>query len=171
MKKRSLTMVLLSVLGTFCVASYAGDVKVNWQNPEKYTDIRPTNETRADFQVRVFKELDQVFTDMAKKLPDHTQWNVTVTDLDLAGDVNPLYFRGGHEIRIVKDLYWPRMNLSYTLTDEQGKVLASGTEEIKDMGFLMRSTIPSGNTAFQFEEQMLWDWFKKQQRDKVFPSR
>ncbi|MFZ6778979.1 DUF3016 domain-containing protein [Undibacterium sp. Ji83W] len=162
------TVFLVAVMAT---QVQAGEVKVTWQEPEKYTDIRPGNESKSGFQARMIKELDQVFADMAKKLPDACQWDVTVTDVDLAGDVRPFFRNTVDDIRVIKDLYWPRMTFSFDLKDEKGKSIASGTENIKDMNFLMRSGLATGNSSFRYEEQMLRDWFAKQQREKVFPSR
>lgn len=147
----------------------AGEVKVAWQEPEKFTDIRPGNEFRSDFQARMIKEFDSIFADLAKKLPDGYQWDVTVTDVDLAGDVRPFFRSSVNEIRVIKDLYWPRMTFSFELKDGQGKSVVSGTENLKDMNFLMHSNLAGSNNSFRYEEQMLRDWFKKQQRDKIFP--
>lgn len=171
MKRITLALAILGIAGVMMGQAQAGEVKVTWQSPEKYTDVRPTNETKADFQARVFKELDEVFAELAKKLPDGYQWTVTVTDVDLAGEVRPFFRRSLNDVRVITDLYWPRMVFSYELKDVDGKTVASGKEDVKDMSFLMRSGFASGHTSLRYEEQMLHDWFKKQQRDKVFPER
>jgi len=151
--------------------AYAGNAKVSWQEPEKFTDIRPTNESKIGFQERVIKEFDRMFDDLAKKLPDGYVWEITVTDVDLAGDVRPFFTPMVNDVRVIRDLYWPRMSFRFDLKDEQGKTVASGTEDVKDMSFLMRLGVASGHTSFQYEEQMLLDWFNKQQKEKIFPRR
>ncbi|MFZ3000443.1 MAG: DUF3016 domain-containing protein [Undibacterium umbellatum] len=162
------TMLLAALMAG---QAQAGEVKVTWQEPEKFTDIRPGNEFRSDFQGRLIKEFDSIFAEMAKKLPDGYQWDVTVTDVDLAGDVRPFFRTTMNEIRVIKDLYWPRMTFSFDLKDGEGKSVVSGTENLRDMNFLMHSNLAGSNNSFRYEEQMLRDWFKKQQRDKVFPVR
>jgi len=161
----------LFATSAFMSAAYAGEVKVTWQDPEKYTDIRPSSETKEAFQEQVFKELGKVFEDLAKKLPDDVKWDVVVTDVDLAGDVRPGMRGGMNDIRIVKEIYWPRMSMTYKMTDGSGKVIAEGKDDIKDMNFMSGIMIPTGGTNFQYEEKMLQDWFKRQQRDKVFPTK
>lgn len=151
--------------------AFAGEAKVNWQQPEKFTDIRPGNETRDGFQTRVFSNFSQMFSELAKKLPDGFQLEVTVTDLDLAGDVNGVSAMRARDIRIIKELYWPRMSFSYTLKDANNSIVASGKEDLKDMNFMSRIGIASGNSSFNYEETMLRDWFKKQQHEKIFPAR
>ncbi|MBC3862581.1 DUF3016 domain-containing protein [Undibacterium jejuense] len=145
----------------------AGEVKVTWQDPDKYSDIRPSNENRDSFRAGVFKELGQVFADLGKKLPDDVQWNVTVTDLDLAGDVRPMMRPGGNDIRVIKDIYWPRMSFNYTMTDAKGQIIAQATENISDMGFMTFRPINAGN--FPYETKMIEDWFQKQLKSNKFP--
>lgn len=168
MKKIGLALFIASALTS---SVYAGEVSITWQTPEKYTDIRPSSETREAFQERVAKELGEVFVDLAKKLPDDVKWTVTVTDIDLAGDVRPMMRGTANDIRVIKEIYWPRMSLSYRMTDSKGATIAEGQEDIKDMNFMMGMHIPSGHTSFEYEEKMLQDWFRKQQRDKKFPTK
>jgi len=159
------------VAGAFSALAQAGEVRLTWQEPEKYTDIRSTSETRDAFQARVIKDLSAVFSDLAGKLPDGVTWIVTITDLDLAGEIRPMLRRSTSDIRLVKDIYWPRMSIRYSLLDAKGQLITEGKEDIKDMNFMFGSAIGSGNSSFQYEERMLRDWFKRQQRDKVFPVR
>jgi hypothetical protein len=150
MKKISLALLIASALTS---PVYAGEVSITWQTPEKYTDIRPSSETREAFQERVAKELGEVFVDLAKKLPDDVKWAITVTDVDLAGDVHPMMRGTANDIRIIKEIYWPRMSLSYRMTDGKGATIAEGQEDIKDMNFMMGMHIPSGHTSFEYEEK------------------
>ncbi|MBI3285405.1 MAG: DUF3016 domain-containing protein [Burkholderiales bacterium] len=167
MKKFIWGLLAAGLLGP---AAQAAEVKVSWHEPEKFTDIRPNGyETRDAFQQRVFKEFDQMFAAQAQRLADGYLLEVTVTDLDLAGEVRPLFARTLNDIRVVKELYWPRMSFRYTLKDPQGKQLAAGKEDLKDMNFMMRAGVTPGYTSFGYEEHMLRDWFHKKERDKVFP--
>ena len=170
MKKFCLMFALIgsSLLSNF---ASAGTVQVTWQDTDKYADIRPTNESRENFRKHVFQELGLVFEDLAKKLPDEVQWKVTVTDLDLAGEVRPVMMSAGNDIRIIKDIYWPRMSLSYVMTDGKGSVVAEGKEDISDMSFMMIRPINMGNGSFPYEAKMLEDWFRKQLKSQKFPSK
>lgn len=164
-------IMCVSLMATLLAPVYAGEAKVTWQEPEKFTDIRPGNETREGFQDRVFKEFALMFSDLAKKLPDGYQLDITVTDLDLAGEVNAAHAMRARDIRIIKELYWPRITFSYTLKDASNVLVASGKEELKDMNFMSRVGIQTGNSSFNYEETMIRDWFNKQQREKKFPAK
>ncbi|MDP2367753.1 DUF3016 domain-containing protein [Rhodoferax sp.] len=163
--------IVLLAAGVLTTHAQAGEVKLTWQEPEKYADIRSTGETRDAFQARVTEDLSKVFVDLAKKLPDGVTWIVTVTDVDLAGEVRPMMRLGISDIRVVKDGYWPRMSIRYSMLDAKGQVISEGQEDIKDMSFMFGKLVTSGNSSFQYEERMLRDWFKRQQRDKLFPAR
>lgn len=161
----------IAIASMFASSAFAGEAKVTWQDPDKYSDIRPGNESRDSFKERVFKEFDLMFSSMAKKLPDGYQMEITVTDLDLAGDVNGMYSRVGRDIRVIKELYWPRMSFSYILKNEKSEIVGSAKEDIKDMNFMSSfGNHPSGS-SFDYEEKMLNDWFKAQQKLKKFPTR
>lgn len=170
MKKVLFGLMLTSMIVS-PVSAFAGEAKVSWQEPDKYTDIRPSNEARDSFKEKVFKEFNAMFSTMAKKLPDGYQMDVTVTDLDLAGDVNGMYSRLGRDIRVVKELYWPRMSFSYILKNEKNEVVVSAKEDLKDMNFMNSIGIHTSGNSFDYEEKMLNDWFKAQQKTKKFPSK
>lgn len=165
MKKNILFAVASSIIGC---AAYAGEAKVTWQEPDKYTDIREGNELLDRFREQLFKEFELMLADLAKQLPDDCLFEVTVTDVDLAGEVNGMHAGAWQNIRIIKDIYWPRMSFTYTLKHTTQGLLASGQEDIKDLGFLSGGR-SSAMTRFGYEEKMLQSWFKKQQRDGKFP--
>ncbi len=168
MKKKLLGAGLIMIVA---YSALAGEAKVTWQNPEKFTDIRSSNESRENFQATVITEFNDMFSELAKKLPDGYVLDVTVTDLDLAGDINGMYRTAGRDIRIVKELYWPRMSLSYKLTNQANEIVVSGKEQLKDMGFMSRGRVSAGDSTFYYEEEMLRDWFYQMQKEKKFPGR
>lgn len=164
--KKLLSAILIS-LGISGL-SQAAQVKVNWQDPDKYTDIRPTNETKDAFRQRVFDALDEVFRDNAKTLPENYLLEINVTNLDLAGDTNVIQPRNGHDIRLVKDIYWPRMSLQFSLKDDAGTVISEGKANLSDMNFLFTHRVGTSHTGFEYEEKMINNWFKEQQRTNAF---
>jgi hypothetical protein len=164
-------LIVLMLAANLPVTVLAGESKVNWQEPEKFSDIRPGNESRDAFQQRLMGDFETMFANFAKKLPDGHQLEVKITDLDLAGDVNAAYGMASRDIRIIKDIYSPRMNFSYTLKNQKGELLASGSESLRDMDFMSKSRLMLGSSGFPYEEKMLRDWFDRQQKKKIFPSK
>lgn len=160
--------IFLSLICLISLPSFAASVNVTWQDPDNYADVRPGNETRDGFRERVFKDLDEVFAKNAKKLPDDLQLDLIVTNLDLAGDTLGYYTSSGYEIRIVKDIYWPRMSLTYSLKNKEGVEISSGKADLADMSFLFSQQLSITNSGFRFEEKMINNWFKSQIRQNAF---
>ncbi len=165
--------ILIAALlcGLYSSTASAGEAKVSWGKLDEFTDIHAGSEFKERFQERLTKEFEAVFSAFAKKLPDGYELNIDVTDIDLAGDARPGQWMYGQQIRVMREIYWPRMNFSYTLKNAKQEIIISGKEELRDMDYLHRFRIPSGNTTFEFEEKMLQDWFKKQVLAGHFPSR
>ena len=63
------------------------------------------------------------------------------------------------------------MSFSYILKNEKNEIVASAKEDIKDMNFLSPVGIHSSGSSFDYEEKMLNDWFKVQQKMKKFPTK
>ncbi|MES2049408.1 MAG: DUF3016 domain-containing protein, partial [Pseudomonadota bacterium] len=82
-----------------------------------------------------------------------------------------MYSRLGRDIRVVKELYWPRMSFFYVLKNEKNEVVASAKEDIKDMNFMTSISVHANGSGFDYEEKMLNDWFKAQQKMKKFPAK
>ncbi len=161
---RTLFPLMLGVLLSTNVLAEAQEatVKVNWQNPEKYSDIRPSSGSKKSYQKRVISAFDKIWADFGEKLPAGHRLLVTVKDLDLAGDVNPMYRIDHNDIRVVKEIYFPRMTFDYQVLDASGHtVLAEQDVKVKDVGFMNAAPIGMGSTEFAYEKQMLKHWFQR----------
>ena len=148
------------------VQAWSATTEITWEKPEKYTDLRPANESRVKFRERTFKALDEYFAKLAEKLPEKDKLAITVTNLDLAGQVWPSSFVFGNatgtDVRIVKRVDIPRIKFSYTLTNEAGKVVKSADVDLKDMGFLDNPRTFTQNTHLGYEKAMIKEWFNEE---------
>ncbi|MBU1310286.1 MAG: DUF3016 domain-containing protein [Gammaproteobacteria bacterium] len=161
-------ILLLCGLTVFAAATVqAGEVKVEWQQPEKFTDIRPANDSRKAYRERVLRKFDGIFQEMAANLPEGYQWQVTVTDIDLAGDIDYFASGSGQALRIIKDIHSPAIKFSYVLRDKHGEEVASGEEKLRDMGFMQSLGLVNNSDEFRYEQKMLQSWFKKELAPKV----
>lgn len=160
-------LVFCSLSALMSFALPAADVSVKWQEPEKFTDIRPANDSRKGYRERVQRKFEEFFTEMAAKLPEGYVWDVTITDIDLAGDVD--YFAGGagNALRVVKDIYSPAIRFEHALRDAHGETLLQGEEKLRDMGFMQSLRSTHDSDEFRYEKQMLEDWFDKTVQPKV----
>ena len=151
------------ILGSGQLAAKA-EVDITWQNPEKFRDVKPSNESRKRFRERVFEQLDEYLLELAEQLPDGHKLLITVNDLDLAGQVWPASFAGlGHsmsDVRVIKSVDIPRMSFQYKLVDASGAVVQEADVKLKDMSFQSRHNHFFDSESLRYEKNMLLDWFE-----------
>jgi len=156
MKKLIITLVAVLSFFSLPEISNAATLKVTWTDYEKYRDIKSGSESRKHFRERVFSDLEKHFAKLASSLPEDQVLKIDVTDVDLAGDT----LSGGiNQLRIVKDIYLPRMHFSYRLVHADGSVIASDNVVLKDINFMMGNNLKYRNTSLGYEKKMLDDWF------------
>lgn len=139
-------------------------VNVQWVNPKKFTDIRPSNESRARFRQHVFGQLEDHFEELSMELPQGQSLEIQVTNLDLAGRVETGAFvgfsSGIDDIRIMRNIDIPRIEFNYKLVGENGDVIKNETVKLKDMSYLFHANHAFvSREAFGYEKRMLTDWF------------
>ena len=156
-------VVTAATLFAGAATSQAAEVKVEWVEPTKYVDVKPSNEPRKRFRERTLEQLETFMLELGEKLPSEQSLTLKVTNLDLAGHVWPASFAGfGNsmtDVRIIRSLDIPRMTVSYTLT-ENDRIVQQGEDiKIKDMAFMDR--INRGlDRSFQYEKRLLTEWFE-----------
>ncbi|MGB0892874.1 MAG: DUF3016 domain-containing protein [Parashewanella sp.] len=144
----------------------SGAVTILWQHPDKFRDIEASNQLQTKFQQRIFDTLTKALNKSASKvLTQDQKLSLTVTDVDLAGEVRPTFGASPDDIRIVKDLYPPRINFSYVVTQD-GNEIISGTEKLRDLGFLDRIH-PALDRPFSYETSLLTTWVKRVLTPKI----
>lgn len=148
-------------LSLFCfllattVAS-AATVEVTWTDYDKYRDIDPGEGHRKHFRENTFENFEKHFNKLAAKLPEGQVLKIEVTDIDLAGDTHDA---GISRLRIIRDIYFPRMNFSYQLIDANGSVMLTNEVVLKDMSFMMGASLRYRQDSLGYEKKMLDDWF------------
>src|SRR6202011_4464123 len=142
MKKLFFALLLPSLSLGLTVAALSaepGNVRINFVQPEKFSDFqiqgRQENVSAGIFRDQVSAYLAPV---IAKRFPGD-QLNLTFTDIDLAGRIDPAKTRNLANIRLDRNIANPlRLYFDYTLTDSSGKVLASGSKSLVDADYLYR---------------------------------
>jgi hypothetical protein len=145
--------LLAAALGTPLVAHAAGQVQVKWIEPEKFADVG-----RGSFdRERTLQTLADHLQALGKRLPDGQTLNIEVTDVELAGELEP-FTRFHHEVRVLRGRAdWPRISLRYTLSQGE-RTLARGEADLSDPNYLYRSPrLGQGNTL-AYEKRLLDDW-------------
>jgi len=132
------------------------NVSVTFKDPEHFTDARSSfNSSTDDYY------LDQISAQFkkvsSKYLKDGEKLEITVTDVDLAGDFVP---RGGgtNDMRIIKDIYRPRMALSYKITGADGKVVKQGDSTPVDQYFMNNINTIDRNEPLFYDKALIDTW-------------
>ncbi|MGI2258002.1 DUF3016 domain-containing protein [Shewanella sp. GXUN23E] len=140
--------------------THDGNVYIVWKDPAEYTDIESTMWLQSKFDQYLFTELTEDLGQLANQFLDKDQQlDLMVTNVDLAGDVQPTFGAGPDDVRVVSELYPPKIAFEYALK-QNGKIIKQGKENINDMGFLF-GIQPITNDPFPYERQILRKWFKE----------
>ena len=162
---------LLVVLGlASCGALRADDTKpdtprvdVVFVNPEKFTDVRDSYSDTGRFRDERLGELKEHIEKYANKyIPDGQHLALRITDVKLAGDFEPQRGPSFEDVRIIRDIYPPRINLEFKLTDANGKVLKEGERKISDINFLATINPYFPDDTLRYEKKLLDDWFRNE---------
>ena len=157
MKNRRLIYLLLSSsLIAFSSLATAASLELNWGSPEGYSDIKPgSSSTQRGFNKQLSSQLERHMAKLARELPEDQKLTMNFTDIQLAGNVDPV--RGTDSVRIVQGNRYPaKMRFSYTLTDASGNTLKSGDESLSSTTSDVRT---ANKESFGVEKKMLTRWF------------
>ena len=139
-------------------------VQVKFVDPDKFSDIRdanmPSEKGQAAYLDIIRKHLEE---SAGKYLTDGQKLDVTVTNIDMAGDFEPWGGMQTQDIRIIKDIYPPRVDLSFKLTDADGKVIKEGSRELRDLNFMMNISL-NRDEELHYVKELLNDWIRKDLR-------
>jgi hypothetical protein len=135
----SLVLPILSLGLTTAFHAAAGNVRISFDHPEKFSDFRiqgrQENVSAGIFRDEVSSYLSPI---VAKRFPGSTL-SLKFTDVDLAGRIDLSKTRRLSNVRIDRNIASPlRLYFEYALTDSRGKTLASGSKSLVDPDYLYR---------------------------------
>ena len=136
-------------------------IEVVYDHPENFTDLKDSefgNDKVRDAYMRELKE--HLDSRAPRYLAEGQKLSVTITDVDMAGDFEPWRGPRFSDVRIVKDIYPPRINLSFKLTDANGMVIKEDKRELRNMAFQMTSTLAFRDDPLRYEKELLDDWLR-----------
>lgn len=136
-------------------------VKVTWVAPDKFKDVASANSNKKKYQQRVIDDLEKYFhREIPKYLEPEQIIEVNVYDLDLAGDIRPM-MNHGNDIRIVKSMYPPMIDIEYLVKDKSGNVIKQQRKRFRDITFNMGSPI-TNSSSLGYEKAMLKKWMRNE---------
>jgi DUF3016 family protein len=140
-----------------------GPVQVDWTDPAEFSDLRYSGNrweaARGDWVEQLAEHLRK---SAAKKLSPGEQLQVTITDIKRAGQYEPWRGPNLQNARVVRDVYPPRISLTFRRTDAQGNLVEEGERKLVDSSFLMGNSTFGNSDPLRYEKGMLDDWLREE---------
>lgn len=164
----------LLVASAFALANAAGAadakpdadarVQIDWTKPDTFSESKTYAGTGLGRQ-----DPDEWLGDLARHLryraerilPQDDRLHVTFTNVQLAGTYEPWRGPRWDDVRVIKNIYPPRIDLKFTLTDASGAVVKEGERKLRDPAFMQRGILNSTD-PLRFEKRMLDDWLRSE---------
>lgn len=138
-------------------------VSINWTDPAQFTDLRYSGNRWEAAQGNWVVDLATYLQKQAaKKLAPGQQLAITITDIRRAGSYEPGRGINMDRVRIIKDIYPPRVTLNFKLQDANGQVIAEGERKLVDSAFLMGGGSVMDTDPLRYEKRMLDDWLYRE---------
>ena len=160
--RTSVVALALGLAVSGAAAAQDSRVSVVFDHPEKYTDLK-TSCVSGDADTRALTgELARFLQEAgARRLADGQRLEITVTNVDMAGDIESWRGPGRCDLRIVKDVYPPRIDLTFRLLGADGAEVRAGARQLRDSNYLT-SAAPVTADHLRYEKALLRDWLQKE---------
>ena len=161
---------LLRLLGAACLALASAmawaatppdNVSVHYKDPQHFTEARRSfgmHGRDADDYLKPLK--DYIAQRASRILAPGQRLEIEVTDVDRAGEYEPWRGPRFNDVRIIKDVYPPRIDLDFTLYGADGKVLRAGHRQLRDPAFLNHN-MASDQDPLRYEKSLIDLWLRK----------
>jgi len=134
------------------------DVQVHFINPEKFSDTKDNNGFR---QPDVLKDIEaHLVAQTEKRLPGRNV-RIDVTDVDLAGEVEPLWRHNGQWLRVMRAVTSPSIELSWEVRDGD-KVVQQGKTRLRDMNYQDGFNGYMSGDPLRYEKRMIDRWMQQE---------
>jgi Protein of unknown function (DUF3016). len=142
-------------------ATTPGNVNVRYKDPQNFTEAKRSFGVHLIDPDAYLKPLKDYIVQRASRIlaPDQ-RLDIEVTDVKRAGEYEPWRGPRFNDVRIVKDIYPPRIDLNFTLYGADGKVLRSGSRKLRDAAFLSRNS-QTDQDSLRYEKSLIDLWLRK----------
>jgi len=136
-------------------------VQVQYVHAEEFADVG--NRRFSDERIRA-AYLEQLRGHLVKRaaalLTAGEVLNVSITEVDMAGEFEAWRPPSG-EARIVKDIYPPRIDLSFRLAADDGKLIKEGARQLRDPAFLAGAN-RYPDDPLRYEKALIDRWLEQE---------
>lgn len=137
------------------------NVSVSYKDPQHFTEAKRSagvHKEKADAYLEPLRTY--IARRAARVLAPGQRLQIVVTDVDRAGEYEPWRGPDFDDVRIIKDIYPPRIDLDFTLYGADGKVLRSGHRTLRNAAFL--DTVSAADQdPLRYEKSLIDLWLRK----------
>ncbi|MFA6229233.1 MAG: DUF3016 domain-containing protein [Rhodanobacter sp.] len=138
-------------------------VQVTFRNPQNFSEEREFGMQDRSLHKTYLETLKTYLVKRATAMlaPDQ-RLQVTITDIKLAGAYEPWRGPQWGYVRMMRDMYPPRIDLDFILTDGNGKVLRQGSRKLRNLGYLSSGVSTPGDTdSLRYDKALFDRWLRR----------
>lgn len=140
----------------------ASRITAEFIKPETFTDFRESHFDSDKEREHLMGEFNEMLASLSRFVPVGQKLELRFTDIDLAGDFEPWRGPQFDQIRIMKEIYAPRMKFDFRIVDAAtGAVIREGSERISDMGYLMNAARIPSSDSLRYDKDLLSNWVRQ----------
>ncbi len=151
----------IAPLAAAAVAPAESSVSVTYVNPEQFTENRMYGRQDRFNRIDYLTQLKAYLIKQGQGvLKPGQSLHVDIIDIQLAGAYEPWRGSRWDYVRIMRDIYPPRIDLDFKLVDQDGKVLREGKRTLRDLDYLNSSVgLPAATGApLYYDKALLRRW-------------
>ena len=152
----------IAPLTAAAVTPAESSVSVTYVNPEQFTENRLYGRQDRFNRIDYLAQLKAYLIKQGQAvLKPGQSLHVDITDIRLAGAYEPWRGPQWSYVRIMRDIYSPRIDLDFRLVDQDGHVLRDGKRVLRDLDYL-HSGVPSATGAsLYYDKALLRRWLRR----------
>jgi len=139
-------------------------VSVRYVNPEQFAENRLYGRQDRFNRIDYLAQLKAYLIKQGQAvLKPGQSLHVNITDIRLAGAYEPWRGLQWDYVRIMRDIYSPRIELDFRLVDQDGSVLREGKRVLRDLDYLHGGVgVPSATGAsLYYDKALLHRWLRR----------
>ena len=151
-----------SVVADRAAAPPASRISVTFVQPERFTDVKDSLLASPKGTADLLAAIDRYLRAAGERyVPTGLTLDIRVTNIDLAGEFEPWRGPQFDRVRIMRDVYPPRIALEFRLTDASGAVVKEGQRVLLDQFNLSSSALNNGDPLY-YDKLLLGDWLLRE---------
>jgi len=140
-----------------------GPVSVQWRDPARFSELRNSrNRSEARRGDWVMQLATYLRKRAEKRLPPGQRLDVEITDIQRAGNYEPWHGIQFHDVRFLRDLYPPRIDLTFERLDADSVVIATGERRLSDFAYLSSAAGAGHSDPLRYEKRLIDRWLARE---------